>query len=105
MSHSHSIEEVRRHTRTYLAIFGGLGILTIVTVVVGGFHMAIYPALAAALAIAIVKGSLVAGWFMHLKTERPIIVQLLIATLLLLLFMFAIFVAARLDQEGTVLVS
>jgi cytochrome c oxidase subunit 4 len=68
-----SAEEVRKHVRVYLTVFAALAVLTVVTVVVSYFHLPVHLAIIVALIIASVKGSLVAGYFMHLISEEKII--------------------------------
>lgn len=57
-------------------------VLTVVTVLVSYVHLSPAPAIALGLAIATVKASLVAAFFMHLKGERVLIYGLLAATLM-----------------------
>ena len=86
----HSPEEIKREVRVYLIVFVALAALTAVTV--GSFYMLkSYPvsvAIGVALAIALVKGSLVAGYFMHLLTEK----KLIYAVLILTVFFFAVLI-------------
>jgi len=105
MSDAHSPEEVKEHIRVYLYVFGALAVLTVVTVAVGYFHLPILPALVLALVIALIKGGLVASYFMHLMTEKRLIYWLLIMTLVFLLAMFALFVSAYHGQDGTLVVA
>ena len=77
---AHSQEELRKHVRTYMMVFGGLLVLTLVTVAVKYLHLPVVPAILVALAIALVKGSLVACYFMHLISERKLILILMLAT-------------------------
>lgn len=72
-----SAEEVRKHLKTYYIVFGSLAVLTIVTVMVGFMHLPIMAAVAVAMLIACLKGSLVASFFMHLVSERGIIFWIL----------------------------
>jgi cytochrome c oxidase subunit 4 len=65
----------------YLYVFGALLILTVVTVLVSYWHLPKIPAIALGLAIATVKASLVAAFFMHLKGERTLIYSLLALTI------------------------
>ena len=60
-------------TKTYLAVFGALAVLTAVTVSVSYLHLARPGAIGAALLIAAVKVSLIAAFFMHLKFEKKVI--------------------------------
>ena len=80
--HSHSPEEIKKHVKIYIAVFVCLAILTIATVYVSYLHLALIPAIVAALAIATFKGSLVATFFMHLSTEKKIIFAILFLTVI-----------------------
>ena len=77
--HGHEID-LKKHVRTYLMVFGGLLVLTLVTVGVRYLHMPVPAAILVALAIAMVKGSLVACYFMHLISERKLILILMLST-------------------------
>lgn len=96
-----SVEEVKKHIRVYLTVFGALAVLTVVTVVVGYLHLPIWPALIAGLLIAMVKGGLVAGYFMHLVSEKKVIYWVLAVTVVFLICMFILFISAYHDQELT----
>ena len=85
-----SQEELRRHVRTYLVVFVALALLTAVTVMVSYLHLPLRKALLVALAIAVVKGSLVAGFFMHLISEKQVIFLILIFTALFFLVLLTL---------------
>ncbi|MGN6183363.1 MAG: cytochrome C oxidase subunit IV family protein [Thermoanaerobaculia bacterium] len=77
----HDPEQIRQSMRRYLVIFGALALLTGVTVFVCfGLKLSRGPAIALALLIATIKGSLVAAFFMHLLSERKVIYALLLVT-------------------------
>jgi cytochrome c oxidase subunit 4 len=78
----HSPEEIKREVRVYLIVFGALAALTVVTVAsfYGLKSYPVYVAILVALAIASVKGFLVAGYFMHLLSEKKLIYAVLILT-------------------------
>jgi cytochrome c oxidase subunit 4 len=59
--------------RPYLAVFGALLVLTLVTVGASYLDLSTAPAVGLALAIAVGKAALVAAFFMHLKSERAMI--------------------------------
>ncbi|MDA0989801.1 MAG: cytochrome C oxidase subunit IV family protein [Verrucomicrobia bacterium] len=82
MSSEHqSPEEFRKHVRVYIGIFIALLVLTALTVWASSWHFTLpAAAVTVALAIASVKGGLVAGFFMHLKGERPLVLATLILT-------------------------
>lgn len=85
MAQTHDVESIRKETRTYITVFVALAVLTALTVAVSYFHMPAVVAIAIALLIATFKGSLVAGFFMHLLHERKLIYWLLILTVLFFL--------------------
>ncbi len=72
-----SPESIHREKRKYFIIFGMLGILTILTVTVSKLDVSHTMHLVLALTIAVVKGSLVAAYFMHLLSERKLIFAVL----------------------------
>jgi cytochrome c oxidase subunit IV len=78
--HDATVEDIKKETRGYLLVFVALACLTIVTVGVSYLHLPFLGAVTLALAIAIVKGSLVAAYFMHLISERKVIYAVLILT-------------------------
>lgn len=85
MAHTQDPETIRKETRTYIKVFVALAVLTVLTVAVSYFHMPPVAAVAVALLIATFKGSLVAGFFMHLFHERKMIYWLLILTVVFFL--------------------
>lgn len=93
--------DVSQHTQIYLYIFGALAVLTVVTVAIGYLSLPIGAAVAVALLIASVKGSLVASVFMHLRSEKKIIFWLLLMTLFFFLALFILIIASIYDFSGT----
>lgn len=81
MSANHAVDhhaaDLDKHVRAALIVFGTLLVLTIVTVVVAELDLPKREAIALALVIATVKGSLVAAYFMHLLSERKVIFAVL----------------------------
>jgi len=77
----HSPEEIKREIRVYMIVFGALFVLTVATVVACyGLKLPVHYAIMVALTIACLKGFLVAGFFMHLLTEKKLIYGVLILT-------------------------
>ncbi|MGH9870489.1 MAG: cytochrome C oxidase subunit IV family protein [Candidatus Polarisedimenticolia bacterium] len=77
----HTDAEIDRHVRTYLTVFGALLVLTLATVGAWKFlHLPLPLTITLALFIAVVKGSLVACYFMHLVSERKLIHYVLAMT-------------------------
>ena len=77
---SHSPEEIKKHIPVYIGVFVALAILTVVTVAVSYLHLPVLWAVVVALVIALFKGTLVAGFFMHLFKEKPVILWILLLT-------------------------
>ena len=75
-----SAEDIKKHVKVYLSVFAGLMVLTVVTVGVSYINLAVPLAITVALIIATVKGSLVASYFMHLTSEKPLIYWVLMMT-------------------------
>lgn len=78
--HHNDPESIRKEVRKYLYVFGALAVLTIITVGVSQLHLPGWQAVALALVIASIKGSLVAAFFMHLISERRLIYGVLVLT-------------------------
>lgn len=72
--------DIDRHVRIYITVFVALMVLTIVTVAISYLDLPVPLAVAVALLVAIVKGSLVACYFMHLISERKLIYAVLVLT-------------------------
>lgn len=69
MSH----DDIDQQVRTYMKVFAALVALTFITVGVSYIHLPTVPALLVGLAIAAIKASLVALFFMHLIDEKKVI--------------------------------
>jgi cytochrome c oxidase subunit 4 len=78
---SHDPAEVKKHVRGYLVVFLALACLTVLTVKVSTLHLTTGWAIGVALVIATTKASLVAAYFMHLISERPLIYLILSMTI------------------------
>jgi len=87
---AHTAEDIQAHVRLYYKVFGTLMVLTLLTVAVSYLHLPHTPAVIVALAIAALKASLVAMFFMHLKGERPFIFWSLAVTAVFFVFLFAL---------------
>ena len=72
--------EIDKHVKVYITVFVTLMVLTIVTVAISRFHLPIKTAVAVAMFVATIKGSLVACYFMHLISEKKLILAVLLLT-------------------------
>ena len=79
MTSDHAVD-IDRHVRVYITVFVALMALTIITVAISYLHLPLPLAVTAALLVAIVKGSLVACYFMHLVSEKKLIYAVLALT-------------------------
>ena len=76
-----SAEEIRKHVRVYILVFAALAVLTVATVGVSYIQIeSVAAAVLIALFIASIKAGLVAGYFMHLVSEKRIIFWVLALT-------------------------
>jgi cytochrome c oxidase subunit IV len=77
----HTIQEMRHHIRRYLIVGVALAIGTVLTVWASLIDFGSYEInIVVALIIATAKGSLVAGFFMHLISEKKMIYAVLACT-------------------------
>src|SRR5262245_27009186 len=88
MTTDHAVD-IDKQVRIYITVFVSLMALTIITVAISRFHVPIPLAVTVALFVAIIKGSLVACYFMHLIAEK----KLIYAVLGLTAFFFAALLA------------
>jgi cytochrome c oxidase subunit IV len=79
MTSDHAVD-IDRHVRVYITVFVALMVLTIVTVAISRLHLSVPIAVTVALLVAIIKGSLVACYFMHLISEKKLIYAVLVVT-------------------------
>ncbi len=79
-------DDIQHHVRVYVMVFIALACLTAVTVGVSYLHLGRAAAIGVALTIAGIKGGLVAGYFMHLVSERKVIYWVLSLTAVFFLF-------------------
>ncbi len=86
----HDAADIDRHVRVYITVFVTLMVLTIVTVAISRFHLPVPMAVAVALLVAIVKGSLVACYFMHLISEKKLIYAVLALTVAFFIALLAL---------------
>lgn len=100
----HSPEEIRKHVRTYMFVFGALLFFTIVTVAINQFHLSVRVGITIALIIACIKGSLVGGFFMHLFSEKKLIFWIILLTFTLFIGLMLLPIAAHVNGWTLVLI-
>jgi cytochrome c oxidase subunit 4 len=79
MASDHAVD-IDRHVKVYITVFVALMVLTLVTVAISRLHLSVPIAVTVALLVAIIKGSLVACYFMHLISEKKLIYAVLALT-------------------------
>src|ERR1700722_8404389 len=94
-------ESIRKSIKTYWMVGGALFVFTGITVAVNQLHLAIPLAIAVALIIATMKGSMVASIFMHLSHEKKWIYGALALTLLGFLILMTVPMFTIMDNIGT----
>ena len=97
---AHTVEEIKKETRIYIMVFVALAVLTVVTVAVSYLHLTAGPAILLALAIASVKGSLVACYFMHLISERKLIYSVLLLTVVFFVVLMVVPIGATIGSTA-----
>jgi cytochrome c oxidase subunit IV len=90
--------EVKKSVRAYMTVFVTLMIFTVLTVAASRFHFAVPVAISIALIIAAMKGSMVAGVFMHLSHEKKAIYGALLLTFVFFIVLLFIPVLGYLDR-------
>src|SRR5689334_11115111 len=96
MSDAHSHEDIKKHVRTYIVIFVALLVGTIITVGLNYMHFdSMAVTVGIALFVATIKAALVAGFFMHLISEKKAIYAMLAATIFFFASMMYLTVWAR----------
>tara|TARA_Y100000992_G_scaffold163349_1_gene109565 strand:- start:1931 stop:2242 length:312 start_codon:yes stop_codon:yes gene_type:complete len=91
-------ESIEHHIQVYIKVFIALAILTVVTVAVSYLDVSFIEAFFIAITVATIKGSLVLGFFMHLITERPMVLWILVATMVSFLILMFIPLISLTDQ-------
>jgi cytochrome c oxidase subunit IV len=99
MDAAHSAE-FDKHVRGYIFVFVTLMVLTLVTVGVWRLHLPVPVAIGVALLIATVKGSLVACYFMHLISEKKLILSVMLLTIGLFVVLLLVPVITVADRIG-----
>ena len=92
-----SLEELDRHVRTCIGIFVALLGLTLITVAVSYLELSVPATISVALCIALVKGSMVVSFFMHLISEKRLVFWSLALTVIFFLLLMVLPIAT--DQD------
>ena len=82
--------DIDKHVKIYITVFVTLMALTIITVAISRVHLPVPIAVSVALLVAIVKGSLVACYFMHLISEQKLIYAVLGLTVVFFVVLVAL---------------
>ena len=82
--------DIDKHVRVYIIVFVALMALTIVTVAISRFHLPVPMAIAVAMIVATIKGTLVACYFMHLISEKKLIYAVMALTIAFFIVLLAV---------------
>ncbi len=88
--HDGHTADLKKHVRAYIFVFVSLMVLTLVTVGVSTLHLPVREAIVLALIIATIKGSLVACYFMHLISEKKLILGVMALTVVFFIVLLLI---------------
>jgi cytochrome c oxidase subunit 4 len=99
MTDSHAAD-LKKHVRAYILVFVSLMALTLITVAVSYLHLPVHQAIGVALLIASVKGSLVACYFMHLISEKKLILWVMLLTVVFFIVLLLVPVFTVADRIG-----
>jgi cytochrome c oxidase subunit 4 len=107
MSHStqhaaqHGHDDVASHLPTYWKVFWALIAGTVITVALYSVHFeSVAVTIAIAMFVASIKAFLVAGYFMHLLSEKKMIYGILAATVFFLIGLMALTIWGSHDQPN-----
>jgi cytochrome c oxidase subunit 4 len=90
VSVGHDAADIDRHVRVYITVFVALMALTLITVGISYLDLSTPMAIALALFVAVIKGSLVACYFMHLISEKKLIYLVLVITVIKFIALLAL---------------
>ena len=82
--------DIDKHVKVYISVFVALMVLTIITVAVSYLDLSVPMAVTVALLVATIKGGLVAGYFMHLVSEKKLIYAVLAVTVAFFVVLLAL---------------
>ena len=100
MSDDHAVD-IDKRVRGFLMVGASLLVLTGLTVAVAFLDLSPKMAVVVALIIATFKGSLVAGVFMHLISEKALIYGVLVVTVLFFIVLLLVPIMTISDGFGT----
>ncbi len=96
----HSPEEIRAETKTYMIVFAALAALTLLTVTISYIPMSKFGHISLGLLVAVVKGGLVAAFFMHLLDEKKTIYSILALTMVFFTMLMMVATTNWLGRPG-----
>jgi|SRR5688572_25707665 len=86
----HHAVDIDKHVRVYITVFVALMVLTVITVAISYLDLSVPMAVTIAMFVAVVKGSLVAGYFMHLVSEKKLIYAVMLLTVAFFIVLMAL---------------
>ena len=92
--------DIAKQVKLYQIIGAILIAGTIITVMASNVHLGVILGIVVAIIIATVKGTLVAGYFMHLFAEKRLIYGVLALTAVFIVVMIGLLLFAYGDQQG-----
>ena len=96
----HSAADIDRHVKVYIIVFVALMVLTVITVAIARVHLPVPIAITLALIVATIKGGLVAGYFMHLVSEKKLILAVMVLTMAFFVVLLALPILTHSNSYG-----
>ena len=101
IDHAAHAADIDKHVRVYIIVFVALMALTVITVAISYLDLSPAMAIAMAMFVATIKGSLVACYFMHLISEKRLIYVVLVITVVKFIALLALPAFTHGDSYGT----
>jgi len=99
----HTPENFQNYAKRCFIVFGVVMVITLMMVGVHYSHLSTVARISLTLAAALVNATLVAGYLMHIVSERKLTITMLLFTLFFFVMLFILTIGARLSvPQGTI---
>lgn len=91
-------DNLKQYNKKYIKVFFALLVFTAITIAVSTLHVGVALGITIAMIVALTKGTLVAGYFMHLFDEHKILLSILALTAFMFMVLLLIPVLTSLSR-------
>lgn len=91
-------DNLKQYNKKYIKVFLALLVFTAITIAVSYLHVGVVLGIFIAMVVALTKGTLVAGFFMHLFDENKILLSILVLTVFMFLVLLLLPVLTSLSK-------